>query len=203
MREVELKSVVDDFEARCRAIIEHGGTLVYEGRLEDRRYDTADEALAGRDEVLRVRTYRRGGEPDTALEWKGPKSVENGYRVREEHSVASGSRETLDLILRRLGYRVTKAIDRHIVQFELGGAVVRFERYPRMDDLVEVEGEPEAIERAVAALGMPRDGFNSDSLAAFARRYEQRTGEKPVLADEGRSVTGGARQGDGDDGAGR
>ena len=29
------------------------------------------------------------------------------------------------------------------------GATVRFERYPRMDDLVEVEGDPERIERRV------------------------------------------------------
>lgn len=203
MREVELKSVVDDFDARRRRVIDRGGRLVYEGRLEDRRYDTADEALAARDEVLRVRTYWHEGEPDTALEWKGPKSIEDGYRVREEHSVMTGARDVLDLILSRLGYRVTKAIDRHIVQFELEGAIVRFERYPRMDDLVEVEGDPEAIERAVRALGMPREGFNSDSLATFARRYEQRTGEKAVIADEPEPAVTGARQGDGDDGTGR
>ena len=199
MREVELKSVVDDFEGRRRRAIEQGGILVYEGRLEDRRYDTADESLAARDEVLRVRTYWRGGEPETALEWKGPKSIEDGYRVREEHSLPAGSREMLEIILARLGYRVTKAIDRHITQFELQGATVRFERYPRMDDLVEVEGDPDAIERAVLALGMPRDGFNSDSLASFARRYERRTGTAALIADPADA----ARHGDRDDGAGR
>lgn len=203
MREIELKSVVDDFAGSRQAVVARGGVLVYEGRLEDRRYDTADESLAGRDEVLRVRTYWRDGEPDTALEWKGPKTIERGYRVREEQSVASGSRETLELILTRLGYRVTKAIDRHIVQFELEGAIVRFERYPRMDDLVEVEGEPAAIERAIAAIGLPREGFSGDSLATFARRYELRTGERALLADGSESDAAGARQGGGDDGAWR
>src|SRR5688500_4350400 len=203
MREVELKSVVDDVDARRRAVVAQGGILVYEGRLEDRRYDTPDEALAGRDEVLRVRTYWRDGRADTALEWKGAKSVEDGYRVREEHSVTTGSRATLELILARLGYRVTKAIDRHIVQFELEGATVRFERYPRMDDLVEVEGDPDAIERAIRALGMPRPGFTSDSLATFTQRYERRTGKKALIADETQPIASGIRQGDGDDGAGR
>jgi adenylate cyclase class IV len=203
MREVELKSIVDDFDARCRAIVEAGAVLVYEGRLEDRRYDRADGSMTRRDEVLRVRTYWRDGQAETALEWKGAKTVEDGYRVREEHSVAAGSRDGLDLILSRLGYRVTKAIDRHIVQYELHGAVVRFERYPRMDDLVEVEGDPVAIERAVAALGMPRAGFTADSLATFARRYEQRTGLSARIADEPESVTSSAHQGDGDDGTGR
>lgn len=203
MREVELKSVVDDLDVRRRAVAEAGGRLVYEGRLEDRRYDRDDGLMTRRDEVLRVRTYWRDGRPDTALEWKGPKTVEDGYRVREEHSLATGSRDTLELILSRLGYRVTKAIDRHIAQYELEGAVVRFERYPRMDDLVEVEGEPEAIERAVAALGMPRDGFTADSLATFARRYEQRTGVTARIADDPAAVASAARQGDGDDGNGR
>jgi hypothetical protein len=98
---------------------------------------------------------------------------------------------------------VTKAIDRHVVQYQLPGAVVRFERYPRMDDLVEVEGDPAAIERAIATLGLPRDGFTADGLATFARRYEQRTGVSARIADEPESVASSARQGDGDDGTGR
>ena len=221
MREVEVKSVVDDLDLRRRTIVERGATLVYEGRLEDRRYDTREESLAERDEVLRVRTYWRDGKPDTALEWKGPRTIEDGYRVREEQSVTSGSLATLELILDRLGYHVTKAIDRYIVQYEIEGAVVRFERYPRMDDLVEVEGDPDAIERAVRALGMEREGFTGDSLAQFAQRYERRTGMRAALADADvgeRSDMGGAgqasaearphaavemRQGDGDDGTGR
>jgi len=201
MREVEVKSVVDDLDARRRSVAENGGRLVFEGRLEDRRYDTADDALTARDEVLRLRTYRRDGRDDTALEWKGPRAVENGYRVREEQSVSSGPLDTLELILDRLGYRVTKAIDRHIVQFELAGAIVRFERYPRMDDLVEVEGEPAAIERAVASLGMPRDGFTADSLAAFVERYERRTGTRAALADADLLLAADMRPYGGDDGA--
>ena len=184
-------------------VVESGGTLVYEGRLEDRRYDAPDNPLTTRGEVLRVRTYWRDGRAETALEWKGPRTIEDGYRVREEVSVAAGPLATLEIVLARLGYRVTKAIDRRIVQFDLEGAVVRFEQYPRMDDLVEVEGEPAAIERAIAALGMSRSGFTSDSLAAFAERYERRTGRAAALADADLGADAAAWQGDGDDGAGR
>ena len=183
MREVEIKSVVDDLEMRRSAATESGATLVFEGRLEDRRYDTIDGSLTNRDEVLRTRTWRNGTSVRTTLDWKGPRSIEQGYRVREEQSVAVDSLQTVETILERLGYRITKAIDRHILHFELYGAVVRFERYPRMDDLVEVEGEPAAIERAVALLGMPRSGFTSDSLMTFTRRYEERTGSAAALCD--------------------
>ena len=58
MLEVELKSVVDDLPRRRAAVEAAGGVLVFSGRLEDRRYDTADRALTARDHVLRVRVYR-------------------------------------------------------------------------------------------------------------------------------------------------
>jgi predicted adenylyl cyclase CyaB len=184
MREVELKGVIDDFDTRRDAVVEAGGVLVFEGRLEDRRYDTSDDSLAGRDEVLRTRTYRiRGGEPRVSLDWKGARSIDQGYRVREEQSLGVDSLETLEIILARLGYRATMAIDREIAQFELHGAIVRFERYPRMDDLVEVEGDPASIERAIALLGMRRAEFTADSLATFAQRYKERTGVAAVLSD--------------------
>ena len=200
MREVEVKAVVDDFELRRQAAAEGGGVLSFEGRLEDRRYDTADEALTARDEVLRTRTYRdAAGGARTSLDWKGPRAIEGGYRVREELSVSIESLDALEPILDRLGYRVTKAIDRHIVQFDVHGAVVRLERYPKMDDLVEVEGEPRAIERAIALLGMRRAEFNGDSLAAFTRRYEERTGTVAALSDAELVELPGRVQADGDD----
>ena len=124
MREVEVKAVVDDVDMRCAAAVDGGGTLVFEGRLEDRRYDTFDDALTNRDEVLRTRTYRGTGEAArTSLEWKGPRTIEQGYRVREEQSTGVESLETLEIILARLGYHMTKAIDRYIIQWQLHGAV--------------------------------------------------------------------------------
>jgi len=59
---------------------------------------------------------------------------------------------------------------------------IRLERYPRMDLLLEVEGDPAGIERAVALTGLPRAAFTADPLAEFVRRYELRTGETARLA---------------------
>jgi adenylate cyclase class IV len=181
--EVELKSVVDD-DARRRALVERAGaSLVFAGRLEDRRYDTTDRTLSVRDEVLRLRTYRSPTDARAELDWKGPTRREDGYKLREELGVHIGEPDALAGILQRLGYVVTIAIDRMIVQYDLGGAMVRFERYPRMDDLVEVEGTPDQIEHAIAALGLPREGFTSERLPDFVRRYEARSGKQAALSD--------------------
>src|SRR6476661_9546635 len=181
MLEVELKSVVDDL-ARRRALVERaGGTLAWAGRLLDRRYDTPEHSLANRDHVLRLRVYENDDTARAELDWKGPTGHADGYKVREELGVHVAEHDVLADMLSRLGYVVTVEIDREIAQYELGGATVRFERYPRLDDLVEVEGTPEQIERAITALGLPRDGFTDERLPDFVRRFEARTGERAAL----------------------
>jgi adenylate cyclase class IV len=181
--EIELKSVVDDLAVR-RALVERAGAvLVFEGRLEDRRYDTPEGSLAARDHVLRTRSYINASGRRAQLDWKGPTTQENGYKLRDEIGTTVGDAAMLASILGRLGYVVTTCIDREIVQFDLRGTTVRFERYPRLDILVEVEGEPDGIEQAIAVLGLPRDGFNADRLADFAQRYEARTGARAAICD--------------------
>ena len=183
MVEVELKSVVDDVARRRAAVEAAGGTLVFSGRLEDRRYDTRDRLLTSRDQVLRVRAYTDALGTRAELDWKGPTRREDGYKLREELDARVIDGAALVAILGQLGYIVTIAIDREIAQYDLEGAMVRFEQYPRMDDLVEVEGTPEQIERAIGALGLPRAGFTSERLPDFALRFQERTGTSPALSD--------------------
>ncbi len=183
--EVELKSVVDDLDARRRRVEAAGGVLRFAGRLEDRRYDTPERVLRLRDHVLRMRVRRspRDGSVRATVDWKGPTEQTDGYKVREELAVGVDDVEALATVLAKLGYDVTEVIDREVWEYEVDGATIRFERYPRMDVLVEVEGVPAAIERAVAATGLPRGGFTAERLSDFVRRFEARTGSRAALSD--------------------
>jgi predicted adenylyl cyclase CyaB len=186
MIELELKAVVADLADARRRVERAGGRLTFGGRLEDRRYDRRDMSLAAQDHVLRIRVYRdeSGGVQTASLDWKGPTAIDRGYKVREEiDSDISGDPENLERILDRLGFVVSMQIDRDIWQYDLKGAIVRFEHYPRMDDLVEIEGETEAIEHAIVALGIPRDACTPERLPDFVRRYEQRTGQRAALSN--------------------
>jgi predicted adenylyl cyclase CyaB len=183
MREVELKAVLDAWDDRRERLLEAGAVRAFTGRLEDRRYDTSDRSLASRDIVLRLRTYRNADEVRAELEFKGPTAYERGYKVREEIGSTVSDPEAIALVLAGLGYAVSREIDRHIEQFEIAETIVRFERYPRMDDLVEVEGEPESLERAIAILGIPRAAFTAERLTDFSARFEARTGERAAIAD--------------------
>jgi len=179
--EVELKSVVGDAEEFRQRIEAAGASMVFDGTLEDRKYDTADGRLAAGDQVLRVRTFVDASGPRAALEWKGPTRHEGGYKVRDEITATVTDPAPLAAILERLGYAVTGEIDRRVAQYAYEDATIRFEHYPRMDTLVEVEGPPPAIERAIEALGMDRGGFSADRLPAFMARFERRTGLRAAV----------------------
>lgn len=183
MREVELKAVVDDLAERRKMIEKAGGSLSFEGKISDRRYDFTAKELSSRDEVLRVRRYQSPTSVKTFLDWKGPTEFRDVYKVREEITTPVEDFSSLEEILLRLGLELVWEIDRDIAQYQLGGATVRFEVYPRMDILVEVEGEPEAIETAIAVLGLPRGTFSNARLADFVADFEHRTGVRAAIND--------------------
>jgi adenylate cyclase class IV len=180
MREVELKSVVEDPAALRDRLLSAGARELFAGALFDRRYDLPSRDLSMRDHVLRLRVFRDASGERAMLDWKGTTGYEAGYKVREEHSTSCEG-TTMATLLERLGYVVTREIDRTIELFELGKATLRIERYPRMDTLLEVEGEPDAIEHAIARAGLARNGFTSERLPDFILRYEQRTGERAAI----------------------
>ncbi|MGK2936057.1 MAG: class IV adenylate cyclase [Gemmatimonadaceae bacterium] len=183
MIEVEVKAVVDDVAARRVRLLAAGAREEFSGRMRDLRYDTPDHALAAVDHVLRVRVYSGPAGETMHLDWKGPTGIEEGLKTREEHTTGVADPAGLTAILTALGFVVTREIEREVSMYRLGDATVRFERYPRMDDLVEVEGTPDAIEGAIVALGMERSTFTAERLPDFARRFEARTGERVALCD--------------------
>ena len=183
MREVELKAVVDDLAERRKQIEAAGAALSFEGKMSDRRYDFPSRELSARDEVLRTRRYQSLKSTKTYLDWKGPSELLDVYKVREEIATPVEDFESLEKIIEKLGLELTWEIDREIAQYQFRGATTRFELYPRMDVLVEVEGVPAAIEEAIDTLGLPRGTFTSERLADFVEHFEQRTGVRAAVSD--------------------
>lgn len=152
--------------------------------MMDRRFD-CNGTLEARDEVLRLREFRADGVPPRVLlAWKGPTTLTpEGYKGRRELEVEMRpGGASPDELLEMLGYRAVQRVDRYVECYRLGEADVRIEWYPRMDVLVEVEGEKSAIEAAIARLGLPREEWRPDSLPLFAARYAARTGAPAILA---------------------
>ncbi len=175
--ELELKTRVEDPDSLRKALLAAGAELVYRGAMLDRRFDRKGR-LQRRDEVVRLRVYHPADRSSEwgVLGWKGPVGKRDGYRHREEWESRVDDPRAVLVVLRRLGYKIAVRIDRAIEQYNLGGATLRLEWYPAMDVLLEVEGAPDEIERAIAATGLPRESFLAESLPYFKEAYEKRTG---------------------------
>jgi adenylate cyclase class IV len=186
-REFELKAVLTGEEAEFRARLSRAGwRLSFEGTMSDRRLDTPDRVLEDRDVVLRLRSMRaRSGETRTSLCWKGPASEEDGYKVRAEVETTVGDAVVAAEIMGRLSYtETTLALDREIAVFAKGGVWARIERYPAMDTLIELEGDPADVEACIEELGLPREAWKPWPLGVFIQQYEERTGGAARLCEE-------------------
>lgn len=175
MIELELKAVVKDAAALRARLLAAGAVAGFAGLMEDRRFDRGTELLA-RGETLRTRRFLGPEGARALVTWKGPVSVDRGYKRRRELEVEVRG-DALDDLLEALGFRVMEAIDRFVEYFTVGGATVRIEWYPRMDVLVEIEGSPDEIERAVGLTGIPRSEFQPHPLPVFVARFEERGGQ--------------------------
>jgi adenylate cyclase class IV len=172
--ELELKGVVPDPATTRRALLAAGGRLSFEGSLHDVRYDRNGEFTA-RDEVVRLRSYRpREGMPRQQLGWKGPtRRSPEGFKEREERELDTSGGDPASF-LNALGFTEVHRIDRYIEVYDLAGGIARLEWYPRMDVLIEVEGDGGAIEAIIRAIALPRAGFTDEALTAFTTRYDAR-----------------------------
>ena len=182
-QELELKAVVSDPAGMAGRLAGAGAVAIFSGTMRDRWYDR-DGELTARDVVLRTRLLRGDdGTRESVLGWKGPTRLSaDGYKLRDELEYKIEGGVLPDPLLLALGYTVVHARDRTIQMYRMGNATIRVEHYPLMDILVEVEGSPEAIERAITATGIDRGEFTPESLSQFVLRYEGRTGEKALVS---------------------
>ena len=149
LRETEVKLYTPNL-AMVRMALEANGATLLKPRVFERnlRYDSADGALIASGIVLRLRqdegvtfTYKDGG------------SIERGIVSRFEAEVEVSDFDTLDLILRRLGYRVALVYEKYRRTYELGGAEVVLDELP-YGNFTEIEADAAMIERVVDLLGL-------------------------------------------------
>ena len=149
LQEVEVKLHTPDLAA-VRGALEAAGATLLKPRLFERnvRYDSEAGMLSAQGIVLRLRM------DDVArLTYKSDASVEHGIVTRFEAEVEVSDYETMDVILRRLGYEVALIYEKYRTTYELGGAEVVLDELP-YGNFTEIEGDAEAIERVVATLGL-------------------------------------------------
>lgn len=173
-----------DPAALRKRLLAAGALPDFRGMMIDVRFDRNGELIA-RDEVLRIRRFLGDGiGADTVLAWKGPTGISpEGHKERRELEFSVQSRHARpEDLLEALHYTPVYTIERYVEYYHSGATVIRIEWYPRMDTLVEIEGDASGIAQGIRMSGLPAESFSADALAGFVARFQERTGTQAVLA---------------------
>ena len=195
-QEVEVKLRVADVAALRRRLARLKMRLAPTGRVHEMNtlFDTPQGGLAKHGQLLRIRleeppgkratpgqailTYKGPAEPGTPAEEKpfGSAQGRQGkrYKVREELEASVADPERLRLILERLGLRGWFRYEKYRASFQppasqrwAAGLQVELDETP-IGAFLELEGAPEAIDRAAKLLGYgPADYITRSYLALY------------------------------------
>lgn len=151
MYEVEVKVPADHDSVRNRLGAlgaESLGTVVQ----RDTYYDAPHRAFAETDEALRVRRIHdeatAEGEPDeTRITYKGPR-VDRESKTRREHETRVDDDETVDSLLRALGFDPVAVVEKRRDSYHVDGYTVTLDTVTDVGDYVEVETESDDVDTA-------------------------------------------------------
>lgn len=168
--EIEVKFLVDS-PAIMRHRLELLNAEMTSPRVLERnvRFDTPDEDLLGRWQLLRLRQDTR-----TRLTFKGPVAEDalSELKIREELEVTIDDFATMATILERLGFRPVQVYEKYRETYHHGGVEIVLDETP-FGTFIELEGSEAGIREQAAALGLDwsnRILANYLALMELARR---------------------------------
>ena len=146
--EYEVKIAGDN--ETLKAVLAAAGARVTRPRmLEDNVFlDTADGELRRAGELLRLR--RVGDQAWLTYKYPGPEI--DLVKARTEHESRVGDADEMLEILARLGFVVSRRYQKYRTSYFLAGVEVCLDETPA-GCFLELEGEPEAIDRVASRLG--------------------------------------------------
>jgi adenylate cyclase class 2 len=135
-------------------------------------YDTAAQELRQANMLLRL---RQTGER-RVITWKGP-GVPGPHKSRPEIETTIGSLESLDGILRQLGYAPLFRYEKYRTEFaapDRAGTIVLDET--PIGDFLELEGAADWIDETAERLGFTKDNYVLESYGRLFLDYREKHG---------------------------
>jgi adenylate cyclase, class 2 len=172
IQETEIKLRVNSHDDAHRRLLAHG-FFVSRERVFERNliFDTHDQSLRASGRLLRLREAGTG----SVITYKGP--AETGkHKSREETEVGVANFDEMQVILERLGYRVTFRYDKHRTEFCLTGSpgIATIDETP-VGTFMELEGAPEWIDEIAEHLGFKESDYITESYATLYSRSRSST----------------------------
>jgi adenylate cyclase class 2 len=166
--ETEIKLRFEEGPRAARTLLERLGYPESEPRtLESDQIFDRDGELKGSDRLLRLR--RNGGR--ATITYKGP-GAPGRHKSREEIEFDVSEPDACELALLRLGYQPGFRYEKYRTKFAAAGepGLITIDETP-MGVFLELEGEPDWIDRTAARIGHPPEKYLTSSYAALYREY--------------------------------
>lgn len=143
--ELEVKFYLPGLSA-LQARLEALGAQLAQPRVHEvnLRFDTPNGSLARSYRVLRLRQ-----DTQARLTYKGPGSIQDGARLRQELEFTVGDFATAQALLKALGYQVSVMYEKYRTTYHLDNVEVTLDEMP-YGDFAEIEGPDGASIRAAA-----------------------------------------------------
>ena len=163
-QEVEIKIKIDDPKALIAKTESLGGKKLREELQHDVMYDDG-KGFFDAENCLRLRTIPGHS---AYLTLKNKPGNHDYLLTRKELETEVGSAETMDLILRDLGFFPHRIKEKQAIYYDLDSVHIRFDKMPFLGDFIEIEAEESAIEKIVAKLGLDlKAGISTDYTTLF------------------------------------
>ncbi len=166
MREIEIKIRFECADTVRQRLGLLGAVAAYPRSFEDNRiYDDAERSFSKGHRLLRLRSTRGRH----VLTFKHPpEHSEEGarYKVRIEHETELTDIAAAASILDALGYTEVWRYQKYRQRYDLDGITIELDEMP-FGVFVEIEGAPEAIDKAARALGCTPDDYLRDTYHAL------------------------------------
>jgi adenylate cyclase class 2 len=200
-KETEIKLKIEDFGVFQEGLDRIGAEEVGLGRVfeENVIFDRKDRGLAKKGQLLRIRTETREGTgarnkfiltfkrpTDGLRNWDDQERENDGYKVREEIEVEVTEAETLSKIFEGLGLSAWFRYEKYRTTYRIGGAqpwakglLIEVDETP-IGVFAELEGPPEAIDRAAAGLGFSKKDYVLRNYLTLYVEECRRSGIEPT-----------------------
>jgi adenylate cyclase class 2 len=147
--ENEIKVHVPDLDAVAARLVAAGAVLaaprVFERNV---RYENGDQTFSPQGIVLRLRQDAR-----VRLTYKESGTVKDGALERFEAEVTVDDFDTMDVILRRLGFQPFIVYEKYRATYRLGTAEIVLDEMP-YGHFIEIEAESSVIDATLSTLGL-------------------------------------------------
>src|SRR5512138_1093463 len=173
-QEIEVKFPLRDRNELLLRLHELGATRLYTETFEDNIVLDRRGELRTKGALLRVRKFGRY----SLITYKGPLSIEDGIKSRDEVQTGVESFELAIQLLDSLGFKPVFRYQKFREVWRVREAEVVIDRTP-IGDYFEIEGPVDTIRQVSAEVGMNMDQAIRQTYADLYRQYRRTRGDLP------------------------